>query len=70
MSDRVIGYGQGGKFGIVVVLGGTATKSDVENLVAEIRHGARRVGLTTRVIWAPKAKRKGRKGRKGGKKRK
>lgn len=56
MSDRVIGYGQGGRFGIVVVLGGTASKSDVENLVAEIRHGARRVGLTTRVIWSPKPK--------------
>jgi hypothetical protein len=64
MSDRVIGYGQGGKFGIVVVIGGSASKSDVENLVAEIRHGARRVGLTTRIVWAPKAKKKGRKGKK------
>jgi len=63
MSDRVIGYGQGGKFGIVVVIGGSASKSDVENLVAEIRQGARRVGLTTRIVWAPKAK-KSRKKRK------
>ena len=68
MSDRVIGYGQGGKFGIVVVIGGTASKSDVENLVAEIRHGARRVGLTTRIVWSPKAKKRGGKGRKGKKK--
>ena len=64
MSDRVIGYGQGGKFGIVVVIGGSASKSDVENLVAEIRHGARRVGLTTRIVWAPKAKKKRSKGKK------
>ena len=63
MSDRVIGYGQGGKFGIEVVIGGSASKSDVENLVAEIRQGARRVGLTTRIVWAPKAK-KSRKKRK------
>jgi len=63
MSDRVIGYGKGGKFGIVVVLGGTATRSDVENLVAEIRQWARRGGLTTRIIWSPKAK-KSRKKRK------
>jgi 23S rRNA A2030 N6-methylase RlmJ len=61
MSDRVIGYGQGGKFGIVVVIGGSATKSDVENLVAEIRQGARRVGLTTRIVWSPKKGRKKRK---------
>jgi hypothetical protein len=38
------------------VIGGSATKSDVENLVAEIRQGARRVGLTTRIVWSPKKK--------------
>jgi hypothetical protein len=64
MSDRVIGYGKGGKLGIVVVLGGTATRSDVENLVAEIRRGARRVGLTTRIIWSPKAKKRRKKRKK------
>ena len=63
MSDRVIGTGRGGKFAILVEISGRATKSAVENLFAEIRHGARRAGLSAKVVWPRKAK-KGKKARK------
>ena len=65
MSDLIGGYPWGhGKFAILIEISGKATKSDLENLFAEIRRAAHRVGLSAKVVW-PK---KGKKGRKKGKK--
>jgi len=60
MSDRVGGSG-GKKSLILVEISGKMTPSSAENLLAEIRYEARRVGLAARVVWPKKMKRKAKK---------
>lgn len=59
MSDRVVGgYYGGGKFAILVEIKGEASRSAVEDVLACIRRCASRAGLTAKIVWPKRGKKK------------